>query len=584
MSLASPVDTALENRQQLLRCARGEEPCDLVLKNAQVINTFTGEILNQDVGLCQGLIAGLGQYHGHREIDIKQRYLCPGFIEGHIHIESSMLCPAGFAEAVVPRGTTAVVCDPHEIANVLGLEGILYMLKSAENLPLDIFAMIPSCVPATHMETSGATLTAKEISQLFDLSGVVGLAEMMNFPGTIYGAPDVIMKLGVALERGMIIDGHAPGLTGKQLQAYCGAGISSDHECTTLAEAREKLRAGMYIFIREGSTAKNLEALLPLVSPATARRFLLVSDDRHPDDLLEEGHLDSILKRAVALGLDPVIALQMVTINPAERFDLKMRGAIAPGYLADLTVLDDLIYFTPYQVYKRGKLVAENGQSIMFTSSPRTVEKTAAEATNTIHINWQNVDFSIPAQKGLIRVITCIENQIVTGMREIEPTIIDGYTVADPARDLLKISVIERHRASGSMTNGFVRGFGIKQGAIASTVAHDSHNLIIIGTDDEVMLAAAHLVADNGGGIALIHNDKSIVLPLPVAGLMSTASADEVTARLSDMKRLAKQMGVRGANPFMLLSFLALPVIPSFKITDQGLIDVDSFQTVPLYV
>ncbi len=584
MSLVTPIDTTLESRRQFLRCARGEEPCDLVLKNAQVINTFTGEIVQQDVGLCQGLIAGLGQYHGHREIDIKQRYLCPGFIEGHIHIESSMLCPDGFASAVVPRGTTAVVCDPHEIANVLGLEGILYMLGSTENLFLDIFAMIPSCVPATNMETSGATLTAKDISRLLDLSGVAGLAEMMNFPGTVYGAPDVIMKLGAAFERGMIIDGHAPGLTGKQLQAYCGAGISSDHECTTLEEAREKLRAGMYIFIREGSTAKNLEALLPLVSPATARRFLLVSDDRHPDDLLQEGHLDYILKKAVACGLDPVIALQMVTINPSERFDLKMRGAVAPGYLADLTILDDLVDFTPHQVYKKGRLVAENGQSIIFPSSHKSVKKTAAEATNTIHLNWQRLDFKIPAQKGLIRVINCVENQIVTEMSETEPTIIDGYTVADPRRDLLKISVIERHLASGDMTNGFVRGFGIKQGAIASTVAHDSHNLIIVGTDDEVMLAAAHLVADNGGGIALIHNDKSIILPLPVAGLMSTAPAEEVTARLSDMKRLAKQMGVKETNPFMLLSFLALPVIPSFKITDQGLIDVDTFQTVPLYV
>lgn len=581
MSLTTPIDITPESRQQLLRCARGEDPCDIVLKNAQIINTFTGEILEGDVGLCHGLIAGLGQYQGQLEVDLKQRYLCPGFIEGHIHIESSMLCPSMFARAVIPRGTTAVVCDPHEIANVLGLDGILYILNSAADLSLDIFAMVPSCVPATNMETSGATLTAEDISRLLELPGVAGLAEMMNFPGTIYGAPDVIMKLKTALELGMVIDGHAPGLIGKQLQAYCGAGISSDHECTTLEEAREKLRAGMYIFIREGSTAKNLEALLPLVTPITARRFLLVSDDRHPDDLLLEGHLDHILRRAVSLGLDPIIALQMVTINPALRFDLKMRGAIAPGYLADLIVLDNLVDFTPYQVYKAGKLVAENGQITTPAHSPKPAK---TEKACTINIDWQRVDFRVPAQKGLIRVIDCIEDQIVTGTSEIEPTIINGYTVADPSRDLLKIAVIERHQASGNMTNGLVRGFGIKQGAIASTVAHDSHNLIIVGTSDDLMLAAAHLIADNGGGIAIVDHDKSIVLPLPVAGLMSTAPPDSVAAMLRDMKRLAKQIGVRGTNPFMLLSFLALPVIPSLKITDKGLVDVDAFKIVPLYV
>jgi len=584
MSLATPIDTTPERRQQFLRCARGDEPCDLVLKNAQVVNTFTREIIEQDVGIQQGLIAGLGQYQGRREIDLQQRYLCPGFIEGHIHIESSMLCPAEFARTVVPRGTTALVCDPHEIANVLGLDGIDYILASGKGLPLDIFAMMPSCVPATHMETSGAELTADDIARLLDVNGMIGLAEMMNFPGTIYGAPDVLTKLKVALDRGMVIDGHAPGVTGKQLQAYCGAGVSSDHECTTIAEAREKLRTGMYIFIREGSTAKNLEALLPLVTEATARRFLLVSDDRHPDDLLQQGHLDAILKKAVALGLDPLIALQMVTINPAERFDLQMRGAIAPGYLADLILLNDLADFTPHQVYKRGELVAEHGQCVLSFPAGRPETKTGAKATDTIHIDWRKVDFRIPAQKGLIRVITCVENQIVTGMSEIKPTIADGYAIADPARDLLKIAVIERHQASGNMSAGFVRGFGLTRGAIASTVAHDSHNLIVIGASDELMLAAVRLIAQGRGGLALIHQDKSMVLPLPIAGLMSTEPANEVAAMLDDMKRMARQMGIRGTNPFMLLSFLALPVIPSLKITDKGLVDVDTFQIVPLYV
>jgi len=583
MPLIPPIDTSITSQQQLLSCARGETPCDLVLKNGQVINTFTGEILNQDVGIFQGRIAGIGQYSGHSEVDLKGRYICPGFIEGHIHVESSMLSPARFARAVVPRGTTTVVCDPHEIANVLGMKGVAYMLESGKHLPLDIFSMTPSCVPATDMETSGATLDPEDIDVLLGQPGVPGLAEMMNFPGTIGGAPAVLAKLQTALDRGLVIDGHAPGVTGKQLQAYCAAGISSDHECTTLEEAREKLRAGMYIFIREGSTARNLEALLPLVTPETAQWFLLVSDDRHPDDLLAQGHLDHILRQAVTLGLDPVTALKLVTINPAIRFGLRMRGALAPGYLADAVVLDDLNTFTVHQVYKEGRLVAEHGRIIEQCFSPiETAQDTPT--TDSVHINWSAVSFRIPAQAGKVRVIECVEGQIVTGMAELMPTISGNEAVADPARDLLKIAVIERHRASGNMTNGFVRGFGLQEGAMASTVAHDSHNLIVVGTSDELMLAAAHLVADNGGGIALIDHDKSIVLPLPIGGLMSTDSLQDITETLFKLKQFADVMKIKTENPFMLLSFLALPVIPALKITDRGLVDVTTFQMVPLWV
>ena len=583
MSLLPPIDTSVTRQQQLLACARGETPCDLVLKNGRVVNTFSGEILDQDVGIFQGRIAGVGQYRGQREIDLKGRYLCPGFIEGHIHIESSMLSPARFARAVVPRGTTAVICDPHEIANVLGMEGVRYMLESGKNLPLDIFSMIPSCVPATDMETSGATLNPEDIDALLDRPGVPGLAEMMNFPGTIGGAPEILAKLQTALNRGLVIDGHAPGVTGKQLQAYCGAGISSDHECTTLEEAREKLRAGMYIFIREGSTAKNLEALLPLITPESAQWFLLVSDDRHPDDLMAQGHLDHILRQAVALGLDPITALKMVTINPAIRFDLKMRGALAPGYLADAVVVDDLSAFTVHQVYKDGRLVAQDGRTIDQHFSPmQTVQDVSP--TGSVHINWSAVDFRIPARNGKIRVIECVEEQIITGMVELMPTISKNEAVADPARDLLKIAVIERHRASGNMTNGFVRGFGLREGAMASTVAHDSHNLIVVGTSDELMLAAARLVAENDGGIALLDHNNSLVLPLPVGGLMSTDSLQEVVETLLGLKKLADTMNIQIKNPFMLLSFLALPVIPTLKITDKGLVDVIAFQTVPLWV
>ncbi len=583
MSLDIPIDTTVESLQHLLLCARGEKPCDLVLKNASVVNIFSNEIITADVGLCGNRIAGIGRYSGVKEIDLREKYLCPGFIEGHIHIESSMLAPHRFAEAVVPRGTTTVICDPHEIANVLGLEGVRYMVASAEGTPLDIFAMIPSCVPATHLETSGATLTGVDIARLLEAPGVAGLGEMMNFPGTIYGDGDVLMKLGEALARDMVIDGHAPGVAGKELQAYCAAGISSDHECTTIEEAREKLRAGMYIFIREGSTAKNLKALLPLVTPATCHRFLLVSDDRHPDDLVTKGHLDAILRRTVALGLDAIHALRMVTINPAERFNLKMRGAIAPGYLADLVVLSDLTNFRIEQVYKKGHLVSERERPIKL--QPAGIYTDNNRLMHSVRIDWQKVDFRIPAhgQKKKIRVIDCIEDQIVTSMSEIEPTVSDGYAIADPTRDLLKISVIERHHASGNMTNGFVRGFGFTNGAIASTVAHDSHNLIVVGTDDDLMLAAARLVADNDGGLSLVCGEGDLVLPLPIAGLMSDQPPAVVADRLASINMMARRMGVKVANPFMLLSFLALPVIPTLKITDKGLVDVTKFAFTPLW-
>lgn len=582
MTLALPFDPAPEQQQQVLRCATGEIPCDLVFKNGQVVNMFSGEILEQDLGIVQGRIAGLGTYSGHHHIDLKGQYLIPGFIDGHIHIESSMLSPFQFAQAVLPRGTTAVVCDPHEIANVLGMQGVIYMLHDGGETPLDIFVMAPSCVPATDMETSGAILSASDIEQLLDQSGVLGLAEMMNFPGTIGGSPEILKKLQTTLERNLPIDGHAPGVSGNRLQAYCAAGISSDHECTTLEEAREKLRAGMYIFIREGSTAKNLEALLPLVTEATIDRFLLVSDDRHPDDLLHVGHLDHILRQAVAFGLDPILALKMVTINPARRFNLTMRGALAPGYLADLVILDNLIDFTVSQVYKGGQLVAEHSSPVAeHFRYPK--ERAHSLSGTSINIDWNSVDFSIPAQSGRIRVIDCIEGQILTGMSEEQPTLINNEAVADPKRDLLKLAVIERHNASGNMATGFVRGFGMPCGALASTIAHDSHNLIIVGTDDDLMLSAAHLVADAGGGIALLDHKQQLVLPLPIGGLMSTDSLQEITVVLGRLKQQAERMGLHIKNPFMLLSFLALPVIPALKITDRGLVDVNAFQSIPLW-
>ena len=571
-------------RKALIDCARGDAPADLVLRNGRVVHVFSGEITTADVAICHGRIAGLGNYRGRREIDLQGGFLCPGFIEGHIHIESSMLVPRRFAEAVLPHGTTTVISDPHEIANVQGADGIRFMLADAQSLPLDILAMAPSCVPATHLETAGASLDADDLAGLLELPGILGLAEMMNFPGTIAGLPDVLARLHPFLAADRPVDGHAPGLAGSGLQAYCAAGISSDHECTTLAEAEEKLRAGMYIYIREGSTARNLEALLPLVTPATARRCLLVSDDLHPDDILQQGHLDRILRRAVSLGLDPVTALQMVTINGARRFGLTWQGAVAPGYLADLVVLDDLEKFQVRRVFKTGNQVAaDGGLDAEFAASLPAGDSTG-DLRSSLHIDWNGVDLVVPARSGKIRVIGCIEGQIVTEQLLLEPLIADGVVVADPARDLLKIAVIERHHATGRTGVGFVQGLGLERGALASTVAHDSHNMVVVGASDRAMLRAARELERIGGGLAVSDENRTIAsLALPVAGLMTDASAVEVCRGLEKIRSAAAALGCRTGNPFMLLSFLALPVIPELKITDQGLVDVNRFGHVSLW-
>ncbi|MFP7756347.1 adenine deaminase [Thermodesulfobacteriota bacterium B35] len=571
-------------RRALINCARGDAPADLVLKNARVVHVFSGDTDTCDVAILGDRIAGLGSYRGRRKIDIRGRFLCPGFIEGHIHIESSMLTPRRFAEAVLPRGTTTVIADPHEIANVLGMEGIRFMLSDGETTPLEILAMAPSCVPATHLESAGAALEADDLARLLKEPSVPGLAEMMNFPGTVAAQDDVLAKLQVFLAAHRPVDGHAPGLSGAGLQAYCAAGISSDHECTTLAEAREKLRAGMYIYIREGSTARNLEALLPLVTPYTARRCLLVSDDLHADDILTEGHLDRILRRAVSLGLDPVMALQMVTINPARRFGLAWQGAVAPGYRADLVVLEDLQDFQVQRVFKDGRQVAAHGRPEPAGSGPADGRDQAPVLHSSLHIDWSRVNLRVAARAGRIRVIRSIEHQIVTGQLFLDPTVADGEVVADPGRDLLKIAVIERHHASGRTGVGFIRGFGLDRGALASTVAHDSHNLIVVGATDRAMLRAARELDRMGGGLAVCDNDRTLAtLPLPVAGLMTDIPADEVRRRLAAIRSAAAALGCSPDNPFMLLSFQALPVIPELKITDRGLVDVTRFAHVSLW-
>jgi len=559
--------------------ARGEEPADLLLKNAQLVNVLSGEIHAADIAIYDGKVVGLGEYSASQTVDLKGKFVCPGFMDAHVHLESSMVQPAEFARAVVPLGTTSVICDPHEIANVQGLDGVQYILDASEGLPLQVYVMVPSCVPATHMETAGAELTAADVATLLGRDRVLGLAEMMNFPGVLYRVPEVLEKIKAAGDRP--VDGHAPGLSGLDLNAYVAAGIGSDHECTTLEEAREKLRRGMHILIREGTTARNLHALLPLVTPANARLCHFCTDDRHPDTLLDadQGHLDDVVRKAIAWGLDPVTAIQMASINTAEYFQLRGVGAIAPGYRADILVLDDLEAVRIAQVYAAGELVAEKGSMLASRADFRQVP-----LQPSVHVDLTALDFSIAAGEGSARVIGVIPEQVVTEELRLEPTIENGYAVSDPARDLLKIAVIERHHRTGNVGLGLVHGVGLKRGAIASSVAHDSHNLVVIGTSDDEMKAAVAAITEMGGGqVVIAGGEVQASCPLPIAGLMSDQPLEAVAAQVESLTRASRELGCTLPDPLMTMSFLALAVIPSLKLTDLGLVDVGRFEIVPLF-
>lgn len=567
-----------EARSRLVEVARGDAPADLLLRNANLVNVRSGEIHDTDIAIFEGRVAGLGRYEARETIDLEGGFICPGLIDAHVHIESSMVTVPEFARAVVPRGTTAVVTDPHEIANVLGIEGIRYMIDSSEGLPLRVFIMASSCVPATDMETAGARLEAADLERLFEHPLVIGLAEVMNFPGVFLGVPEVLAKIEAAGDRP--VDGHAPGLSGQQLNAYAAAGVGSDHECTGEEEAREKLRRGMHIFIREGTTARNLEALLPLVTPQNSPYCSFCTDDRHPEDLLEEGHIDALLRMAIARGLDPVTAIQMATINTAAYFGLRGLGEVAPGYRADLVVFDDLGRPEARRVFSEGRQVAADGEYL----GPRPTPP--SPPGGGVRVDWRALDLRVPANgRGRARVIQAVPGQIVTGQLVEELRLESGYAVSDPERDLLKIAVIERHRASGRVGVGFVKGFGLGRGAIASTVAHDNHNIVVVGASDEEMLLAARTVGERGGGQAVVVDGEVLAaVPLPIAGLMSDLALEEVRDRVEAMSRAASDLGGTLPDPLMTMSFLALAVIPELKITDLGLVDVNEFALVPLFV
>jgi adenine deaminase len=562
----------------LVRHARGDAPAHLLLKHGRVLNVFSGETEETDVAVFNTRIVGLGDYDAEQVVDLDGAYVAPGFIDAHVHIESAMVPPGEFARAVVPRGTTTVVIDPHEIANVLGLDGIRFMFDCAKYGPLSMYVMVSSCVPATTLETSGAVLHAEDLVSFRSDPWVRGLAEVMNYRSVVEGDTDVLRKLQVF--DGGIVDGHAPQLSGKALQAYVAAGIQSDHECTTPEEAREKLRLGMTIFIREGTIARNLPALLPLVTPATQHRFCFCTDDRQPADLLDLGHIDHLVRYAIELGLDPITAIRLATCNPAAYFRMYDRGAIAPGRRADMVVFDDLRAPRPRIVFRGGQMVARDGVMLV---QPRPTP--ARGLRGTMNIAWDKVDLRIPAAGRVARVIGVIPGDLNT-LELHEPVgSASEVAVADPTRDILKLAVIERHMASGATGLGFVKGLGLTRGAIASSVAHDHHNLVVAGADDQSMLTAARRVAGLNGGMVAAERDRVIAeVPLPLAGLMSPSPVEVVRTQVDGVMRAAAALGSRLYDPLMTMSFLALEVIPALKLTDRGLVDATRMEYVPLWI
>lgn len=569
--------------KQKIDLAYGRTKPELVLKNARIVNVFSHEIVEGDIAINGGKVVGIGNYVGKTEVDLEGKFVAPGLIDGHVHIESSMVSPPQFARAVVPRGTTTIVADPHEIANVKGIEGIKYMLKASEGLPLNAYFMLPSCVPATSFETSGAKLLAEDLSELIDHERVLGLGELMNYPGVIGGDEEIVDKIKLAREHNKLMDGHGPEIKDKELNAYVAAGVLTEHECSTVEEMLNRLRLGMYILIRQGSAARNLKELVRGLKRENMRRCLFCTDDKHPEDILLTGHIDNNVRLAIKNGIDPISAIQMATINAAECYKLKDIGAIAPGYNADLVVVDDLKDFNVLQVYKDGELVGENKEPLFDVK-----DYDNSNVIDTVRIKEVSKDdLKIKLDKDIANVIRLLPHNLVTQkvVRKVE--VENGEFKNNKSLDILKLAVIERHNATGNVGLGLVEDFKLKNGAIALTIAHDSHNLIAIGDNDEDMLLAINEVVRVGGGIAIASRGNATrTLKLPIAGIMSDESMEKVNEKLAEMLKIAyEKLGVnKDIDPFMTLSFLALPVIPEIKVTDIGLFDVTRFDFIELSV
>jgi adenine deaminase len=564
-----------------IRVASGKKKAALVLKNARVVNVFTSEIIEGDVAIQDGIIAGIGTYEGEQEMDLQGQYLAPGLIDAHMHLESAMVAPAEFARAVVPRGTTTIVADPHEIANVAGIQGIEYILEATENIPLQVYIMLPSCVPTTTFENTGAVLTASDLAPLYQHKRVLGLAELMDYPGVVEAEEFILDKIVGAGDR--LIDGHGPNIKDKELMAYAASGIQTEHECSTVEEMVDRMRLGMYILIREGSAARNLKELVQAVTRENVRRCLFCTDDKHPEDLLTRGHMDNNLRIAVEEGMDPIAAIGMATLNAAECYGLNHLGAVAPGYQADMVVFDNLKDFKASMVFRRGKVVAVEGKPL-FESAPQG----SSMVTNSVNIPvvTEN-DLCLNLKTDIVHVIEVLPHTLVTRKTVRKVNFENGCFKYHKSLDIVKLAVIERHHATGNIGLGLVEGFGLKNGAIATTIGHDSHNLIVIGDNDRDMLAAIREIQHVGGGITLCSEGNVLAtLPLPIAGLMSDKPLETVRQSLEKMIHLAwEKLSIsREIDPFMMLSFLSLPVIPEIKLTDMGLFDVHQFKFIDIQV
>ncbi len=566
------------DKKTLMAKASGKQPAQLVFKNANLVNVFTSSVSLVDIAVEDGLVIGIGDYHGEKEIDLKKRFVAPGFIDGHVHIESSMVTPPQFASIIMPKGTTTIIADPHEIANVKGMDGVLYMVKASKRTPLDVFMMIPSSVPATDFETAGAEITPQDIKNLRDVEGIHGLGEVMNYPGVLAGEKDIHEK--IAIMDGRMIDGHAPGVSGNALNAYITAGVRSDHECSTVAELTDRLDKGMYVHLREGSVTRNVRTLLNGVHAGNLHRVLFCTDDKHPEDIHREGHINFNVNLAIDAGFDPIDAIKMATLHAAQCYGLKRHGAVAPGYLADFIVFDDLSKIEPSLVYKNGILVAKNNRYLI---EPEKIDSNTVK--DSVNVNTKNLDFTLKLIQSEVKVIGLIKNNITTRKLRRTVKVKQGVYQNQTEQDILKLAVIERHKGTGNIGLGLVEGFGFKNGALAMTIAHDSHNLVVVGDDDVSMKLAAETIVDIGGGIVLIKDKKVYAsLSLEIAGIMTEQNPLDVGKKLDLMKAQMRTMGLSEAidDPFIQLAFLPLAVIPSLKLTDKGLFDVETFTIVPI--